>query len=94
MNKSMTFIYEDYDNADSYLLCLEPYGLKLLLAVPLSETETEVTIYGRPEDVDRFVEDYNEGSLDPIDQMSGSLEFDEDYEGWLDNEVWWMKQWF
>lgn len=93
MNKSKTLVYEDFDNADSYLLCLEPYGLKLLLAVPLDEDRTEVTVYGAPEDVDRFADDYEHGGLDPIDQMSASLEFDEDYEGWLNNEVWWMKQW-
>lgn len=92
MNKSKTIIYEDSDNADSYLLCLEPYGLKLLLALPVGEDSTEITVYGKEEDVDRFAEDYEDGAVEPLESMSRSLEFDEDYEGWLNNEVWWLKQ--
>ena len=79
--------YFDDFNPDSYLLCLEPYNLKLLQALAKTKEVTEIVIYGEAEDVDRFIADNEEGNLEPLDEMSKGLEFDEDYEMWLNNEV-------
>ena len=78
--------FDDY-NPDSYLLCLEPYNLKLLQALAKTRDVTEIVVYGEAEDVDRFVEDNEEGTLEPMESVSKGLEFDEDYEMWLNNEV-------
>lgn len=91
-NSSITVIWEDEDNRHSFLLVLEAYGLKLLLAKDIDEDRCEITLYGLKEAVDKFREDFNEGSFLVLDEMSRSLEFDEDYEGWLNNEVWYIRQ--
>lgn len=91
-NSSITVVWEDEDNRHSFLLVLEAYGLKLLLAKDIDEDRCEITLYGPKEAVDKFREDFNEGSFLVLDEMSRSLEFDEDYEGWLNNEVWYIRQ--
>lgn len=91
-NSSTTVVWEDEDNRHSFLLLLEDYGLKLLLAKDIDEDRCEITLYGPKEAVAQFREDYSEGSFLVLDEMSQSLEFDEDYEGWLNNEVWHIKQ--
>jgi len=91
-NTSITVVWEDEDNRHSFLLELEDYGLKLLQANDIDEDHCEITLYGPKEAVARFREDFNEGSFSVLDNMSRSLEFDEDYEGWLNNEVWYIKQ--
>lgn len=91
-NSSITVVWEDEDNRHSFLLLLEAYGLKLLLAKDIDEDRCEITLHGPKEAVDKFCEDFNEGSFLVLDEMSQSLEFDEDYEGWLNNEVWHIKQ--
>lgn len=93
-NASITVVWEDEDNRHSFLLVLKAYGLKLLLAKDIDEDHCEITLYGPKEAVDKFREDFNEGSFLVLDEMSQSLEFDEDYEGWLNNEVWYIKQLF
>lgn len=85
--KAAVVDYFDDFNPDSYLLCLEPYKLKLLQALAKTKYTTEIVVYGEAEDVDRFIEDNEEGNLEPLDEMSKGLEFDEDYEMWLNNEV-------
>ena len=91
-NSSITVVWEDEDNRHSFLLLLKAYGLKLLLAKDIDEDSCEITLYGPKEAVDTFREDFNEGSFLVLDEMSRSLEFDEDYEGWLNNEVWYIRQ--
>ena len=91
-NASITVAWEDEDNRHSFLLVLEDYGLKLLQANDIDEDHCEITLYGPKEAVVQFREDFNEGSFTALDSMSRSLEFDEDYEGWLNNEVWYIKQ--
>lgn len=91
-NTSITVAWEDEDNRHSFLLVLEDYGLKLLRANDIDEDHCEISLYGPKEEVARFREDFNEGSFTVLDNMSRSLESDEDYEGWLDNEVWHRKQ--
>ena len=91
-NASITVVWEDEDNRHSFLLVLEDYGLKLLQANDIDEDHCEITLYGPKEAVAQFREDFNEGSFSVLDNMSRSLEFDEDYEGWLNNEVWYIKQ--
>jgi len=91
-NASITVVWEDEDNRHSFLLVLEDYGLKLLRADDIDKDHCEITLYGPKEAVAQFREDFNEGSFTVLDNMSRSLEFDEDYEGWLNNEVWYVKQ--
>lgn len=91
-NASITVVWEDEDNRHSFLLVLEDYGLKLLKAKDIDEDHCEITLYGPKEAVAQFREDFNEGSFAVLDNMSRSLEFDEDYEGWLNNEVWYIRQ--
>ena len=91
-NRAACIIYTDEDNRDSYKLCLENYGLEVLRAEDVDENSVEIVIYGPAENVKAFIDDYEEGDLEPLDSMSRSLEFDEDYEGWLNNEVYWFDQ--
>ena len=91
-NSSITVVWEDEDNRHSFLLVLEDYGLKLLQANDIDEDHCEITLYGPKEAAAQFREDLDEGSFSVLDNMSRSLEFDEDYEGWLNNEVWYVKQ--
>lgn len=91
-NDSITVVWEDEYNRHSFLLLLEAYGLKLLMAKDIDEDQCEITLHGPREAVAKFREDFNEGSFLVLDEMSQSLEFDEDYEGWLNNEVWHIKQ--
>lgn len=90
-NESKTLLWEDIDNRHSFLLVLPTYGLKLLMAKDIDEDRTEITIYGLREDLERFLEDLEEWDFSVLNDMSNSLEYDEDYEGWLNNEVWWQK---
>ena len=94
-NASITVAWEDEDNRHSFLLVLKDYdGLKLLQAKDLDENTCEITLYGKKEEVELFREDFEEDSFPTLDNMSQSLEFDEDYEGWLNNEVWYAKKLF
>lgn len=91
-NASITVVWEDEDNRHSFLLVLEDYGLKLLQAKDIDENHCEITLYGPKRAVAKFREDFDEESFSVLDNMSRSLEYDEDYEGWLNNEVWYIKQ--
>ena len=86
-NFSRTIVWFDPDNRDSYKICLPYYGLTCLMANDISEDEVEITIYGPTENMAAFLKDLEEDAVEPLDTMSTSLEFDEDYEGWLNNEV-------
>lgn len=92
INKSATVLWEDEDNRHSFLLVLPDYGLKLVNIVDIDEDTCEITVYGSEADVNEFIEDLEDGSFAVLDTMSSSLEFDEDYEGWLNNEVWWAQK--
>lgn len=89
-HKSRTILWVDYDNRDSYKLCLGPYGLTCLMAVDVDADTVELTVYGETANVDRFLEDIENDCIEPLESMSTSLEYDEDYEGWLNNEVYWF----
>lgn len=86
-NYGKTINWFDYDNRDSYKLCLEHYGLKALKATPIDEITVELTVHGPIDNLKAFLEDFENGSCEPLDSMSRSLEFDDDYEGWLNNEI-------
>lgn len=74
-NKSKTLIWWDDEIKNSYLLCLEPYNLKLLKEVDCeNKNETEITVYGLTEDVDRFIEDVEDDSLEPFETLSLNYE--------------------
>ena len=92
MNTSATINWYDPDNRDSYLLCLDFYGIKCINSVDVDEDTTEITVYGPTENITKFLEDYEEDTVEPLNEMCISLEYDEDYEGWLNNEVYAFKQ--
>lgn len=92
MNRAICLNYVDEDNRDSYKLCLGAYDIKCLRAEDVDENTVEIVIYGPAANVDAFKKAYDEGELEPLESMSRDLEFDEDYEGWLNNEVYWFDQ--
>lgn len=91
-NESKTLLWEDIDNRHSFLLVLPTYGLKLLLAKDIDADHTEITVYGAHDDIASFLSDFEEWDFSVLNDMSNAVEYDEDYEGWLNNEVWWQKQ--
>lgn len=87
MNKSAVVEWFDDDNPESYLLCSEEYGIKFLYAKEIDEYATELVVYGPTENVDRFLEDVDEGDVEPFERVGSGDYDDEDYEAWLNNEV-------
>lgn len=87
MNKSKTLVWYDDYNPESYLLCMQHYGLKLLLDKKIDSCSTEITVYGQPENLDKFLADLDEGDIEPLDTKSAGIEYDDDYEAWLANEI-------
>ena len=87
MNKSAVVEWFDDDNPQSYLLCCEEYGIKFIFAKVLDKDRTELVVYGPTENVDRFLEDYEEGDLEPFETVGAGDYDDEDYVAWLNNEV-------
>lgn len=84
MNKAATTIWWDDINRDSYLLCEEPYKIEILRAEPVNEAEVEIVVYGTEENVDRFLEDLDEGDINGLDDGTRD---DDEYKEWLDYEV-------
>ena len=60
---------------------------KFIFAKVLDKDRTELVVYGPTENVDRFLEDFEEGDLEPFDTVGAGNYDDEDYEAWLNNEV-------
>ena len=87
MNKTALVEWFDDCNPDSYVLCPEHYNIKILQAKPTDEARTELVVYGSTEDVDKFLEDFDEGVVEPLETMQAGDFDDEDYEAWLNNEV-------
>lgn len=87
MNKAKVIRWYDDVNPDSFVICAPNYGLKVLQAKYVHDNEVEIVVYGLAEDVDRFAADVEDGSVEPLESMGRDLEFDEDYEAWLNNEV-------
>lgn len=76
MNKSATIIWWDDEVPESYLLCLESYELKLLHTAKTDNCfETEITVYGKAENIDRFIEDVDDDAIEPFEKIS--LEYDD-----------------
>ena len=86
-NKSATVVWFDDDNPESYVLCCEAYGIKILNAKEIDEFNTEITVYGPSENVNRFLNDLDEGDVEPFETVGSGDYDDEDYEAWLNNEV-------
>ena len=79
MNKSAVVEWFDDDNPKSYLLCCEKYGIKFIFAKVLDKDRTELVVYGPTENVDHFLEDYEEGDLEPFETVGAADYDDEDY---------------
>lgn len=79
MNKSKTLIWEDEDNVQSYLPALKHYGLQLLKWTEVGTFKTEITVFGPTDNVNAFLEDVEEGCVEPLETLSRENEYDEDY---------------
>ena len=87
MNKSAVIEWFDDDNPESYVLCCEAYGIKIVNVEVIDEFNTEITVYGPIENINKFLEDYDEGNVEPFETVGSGDYDDEDYEAWLNNEV-------
>lgn len=88
MNKSATIIWWDDEVFESYKLCLEPYGIKVLNAVATENFgETEITVYGPNDNIDRFLEDFDDDALEPFESLSLKYEDDDEYYAALNESV-------
>jgi len=91
MNKATVIEWYDDVNPDSYVLCQEAYGIKVLQTKTIDANTTEVVVYGPTENIDHFLEDFNEDCVQPLESMQAGDYDDEDYEAYLNNEV---NRWF
>lgn len=91
MNRAEVYMHFDSTNPESYLLCAESYGLKILQEKKLSDWTTELVIYGLEENVTRFMHDEKCNELAPLKQMMEGIDI-EDYVAWVNNEVEIIKQ--
>ena len=78
-NRSATIIWEDEDNIRSYILAANHYGLQILKWVEVDVYKTEVTVYGPSDKVKAFLDDLDEGTVEPLESLSRKHEYDEDY---------------
>ena len=87
MNKAVAVEWFDDINPDSYVLIQPHYNVKILHAVPIDDESTEIVVYGPKANVDKFLEDFHEGEVEPFESVGSGDYDDEDYESWLNNEV-------
>lgn len=87
MNKAVAVEWFDDVNPDSYVLIQPHYNVKILHAVPIDDESTEIVVYGPKANVDKFLEDFNEGEVEPFESVGSGDYDDEDYVSWLNNEV-------
>lgn len=77
--QTVEITYFDYDNPETYKLCMKEYGLSCLSSTPLNSTEVKLTISGHPDNIENFLDDFENGDLIPLVNLSRQYEYDEDY---------------
>lgn len=86
MQKITTVKWFDPDSTETVKLAAQAYGIKVLATYP-TETpdEVDVTVGGPTENVDRFLEDLDEGDLEPFESKRELS--DNDYQYWFMEEL-------
>lgn len=86
MQKITTVKWFDPDSTETVKLAAQAYGIKVLATYP-TETpdEVDVTVGGPTENVDRFLEDLDEGDIEPFESKRELS--DNDYQYWLMEEL-------
>lgn len=73
---------------ESYKLILHAYGLKLKKAIKLDNYTTEITFKSpATKAYKRFMEDFEEGAFELLDEISRECETDDDYIERLEKEI-------
>lgn len=88
MSNKMTVVeYYDADTCDSIKLACQAYGIQILAEKPIESSANEIyaCVYGPTENVDRFVEDLNNGDLEPFEATRDMS--DNEYQEWLETEL-------
>lgn len=86
MEKIVTTKYFDDDTPDTIMIATQAYGVKLLATYPTeSKDEVYATVGGPAENVDRFLEDLEEGDVEPFESKRELS--DNDYQYWLMEEL-------
>ena len=85
-NKMAVTKWFDSDTTDTIYIAAKEYGLQIL-AIKSRDYDNEiyVCIYGPTENVDRFLEDVEEGDVDPFDKTRDMSE--NEYQDWLVNQL-------
>ena len=85
-NKMATITWFDTDTTDTIYIAAKEYGIDILAKKPRDYSdEIYVCVYGPTENVDRFLEDVEEGDVDPFDSTREMTE--NDYQDWLVNQL-------
>ena len=85
-NKMAVTKWFDSDTTDTINIAAKEYGLEILATKPTENTdEIYVCVYGPTENVDRFLEDVEEGDVDPFDATREMSE--NEYQDWLANQL-------
>lgn len=89
MNNMNTIIkWYDSDTTDSIYIAANAYGLNINAATikRIDNNTISVEISGKTEDVERFLEDLEEGDVDPFDNATRDMS-DNEYLEWLSKEL-------
>lgn len=86
MSKITIIQYFDDDTVQTVLLAAKAYGIVVHAIYPTdSEHEAYVTIGGSNTDIEMFLEDLEDGSLEPFEALRDLS--DNEYQSWLANEL-------
>lgn len=86
MNKVETIEWYDSDTTDSIYIAANAYSLTVNKIIePIDNDTIKVEISGKTEDVERFLEDLEEGDVDPFDSTRDMS--DNEYFEWLSAEL-------
>ena len=86
MQKITTVKWFDPDSTDTAKLAAQAYGIKVLATYPTeNKDEVYVTVGGSTENVDRFLDDLDEGNVEPFESKRELS--DNDYQYWLMEEL-------
>lgn len=87
MNMNKIIEWYDSDTTDSIYIAANAYGLTVNDATikQIDNNTISVEISGKTEDVERFLEDLEEGDVDPFDSTRDMS--DNEYLEWLSNEL-------
>lgn len=86
MNKMTVVKWYDPDTCDTVKLAAQAYGIQIKAAEPTGNPdEIFVCVYGPTENVDRFVDDVEEGDVEPFESKRELS--DNEYQEWLADQL-------